>query len=345
MIKRVNLIVSSSEDEEDNDIEMDLSDLDTDKLDQELELKDIEKELESSSKSKSSHEMGRIRAKLHRAQEQKKSHLVSIIDKHTIHPNDRLRKSKYINTQRTLVFGSRGINQRMRHLMNDLKSLLPHSKSEPKFDNKRDLSVIGEICADRNCNNCIFFEARRNTDLYLWIARCPRGPSIKFYVTSVHTMSELRLTGNCLKGSRPILVFDDKFNSQTQYKVMKELLQQVFGTPNAHPLSKPFIDRTMSFMLLDNKIWIRNYQIVYNQQNESTDPVLVEIGPRFVLHPVRIQQGAFSGSTIYQDPHFINPNVQRRAVKTQKRLKSKMYQNKMMTNIIKSQRRQERSEE
>eukprot|EP00483_Globobulimina_turgida_P005635 UN05645 len=91
----------------------------------------------------------------------------------------------------------------MRHLMNDLKLLIPHGKNEPKFDNKRDLSMIKEICGEHNCNNCIFFEARRNTDLYLWFSRCPNGPSIKFYVSSVPTMNELRLTGNCLNGSRP----------------------------------------------------------------------------------------------------------------------------------------------
>ena len=139
---------------------------------------------------------------------------MSIVNKNTIHHNDRLRKTKYINKQRTLIFASRGINQRMRHLMNDLRILLPHSKTEPKFDNKRDLSVIKEICVERSCNNCIFFEARRHTDLYLWLSRYPNGPSIKFYVSSVHTMNELRLTGNCLNGSRPILTFDKKFDEK-----------------------------------------------------------------------------------------------------------------------------------
>ena len=28
------------------------------------------------------------------------------------------------------------------------------------------------------------------------------------YITTVHTMNELKLTGNCLKGSRPLLSFD-----------------------------------------------------------------------------------------------------------------------------------------
>ena len=33
-----------------------------------------------------------------------------------------------------------------------------------------------------NCNNCIFFESRKKKDLYMWVSRCPTGPSIKFHV-------------------------------------------------------------------------------------------------------------------------------------------------------------------
>ena len=341
MIKRVAFAVSSSDDDDDNDndIDMNLSELDEDEIDKELELKDIDSSIKASAKNqnKSQSELGRIRVKLHRAQQHKKEELLNIINSKLIHPNDRLRKTQYINKQRTLIFGSRGINQRMRHLMNDLKLLIPHSKGEPKFDNKRDVSVIKEIAQQRNCNNCIFFEARRNTDLYLWFGRCPNGPSMKFFVSSVHTMDELRLTGNCLNGSRPILVFDKKFESCVEYKVMKELFLQIFGTPAGHPRSKPFIDRTLSFMILDNKIWIRNYQIVFDEKNDSNEPVLVEIGPRFVLHPIRICQGAFCGSTIYQDPHFVNPNVKRRAIKNQRQWKSAVYR-KMMQSIIKREK-------
>ena len=36
----------------------------------------------------------------------------------------------------------------------------------------------------------------------------PSGPSAKFLVENIHTLEELKLTGNCLKGSRPLLNFD-----------------------------------------------------------------------------------------------------------------------------------------
>jgi ribosome biogenesis protein BRX1 len=41
-------------------------------------------------------------------------------------------------------------------------------------------------------------------------------------------------------------------------------------------------------------------------QEESTS--LVEIGPRFVLDPIRIFRGSFGGQTLYQNPNFVSPN-------------------------------------
>ena len=35
---------------------------------------------------------------------------------------------------------------------------------------------------------------------------------------------------------------------------------------------------------------------------------LVEIGPRFVLNPIRIFRGSFGGQTLYQNPDFVSPN-------------------------------------
>ena len=37
---------------------------------------------------------------------------------------------------------------------------------------------------------------------------------------------------------------------------------QIFGTPHNHPKSKPFFERVMNFAIVDNRIWIRNYQVM-----------------------------------------------------------------------------------
>jgi ribosome biogenesis protein BRX1 len=98
----------------------------------------------------------------------------------------------------------------------------------------------------QGCSSIVFFEARKKKDLYVWMSKAPDGPSVKFLATNgmlclmtqlcgvmshlefvfiqmvethrsegylshpvfvVHTMAELKLSGNHLKGSRPVLSF------------------------------------------------------------------------------------------------------------------------------------------
>ena len=163
-------------------------------------------------------------------------------------------QSKWINKQRVLIFGCRGLASRDRHLMEDLRTLMPHSKSDSKMHRKKEgsLFVVNEIAEMKNCNKCILFESRRKRDLYLWMANVARGPSAKFQVQNVHTMAELKMTGNCLKGSRPLLSFDKSFDSncanpKSHFVLLRELFTQIFSVPNRHPKSQPFFDRVYSF--------------------------------------------------------------------------------------------------
>jgi len=220
-------------------------------------------------------------------------------------------KTKYKNKHRTLVFGARGITDRGRHLMRDIQDLLPHSKKEAKLDNKRNLKEVNAIADLKNCNNCIFLEPRKHA-MYMWISRVPSGPSMRFLVQNSHTMAELKLTGNCIKGARPMLAFDTNFDEIPRLKMMKELMYQTFGSPRGHPKTKPFIDHVFSFFYLDERIWFRNYQIVYDAHPNTKvkqKPVLVEVGPRFVLKPVRFFSGSFAGRTLWQDEDFVPPHV------------------------------------
>ncbi|XP_068219116.1 ribosome biogenesis protein BRX1 homolog [Palaemon carinicauda] len=238
------------------------------------------------------------------------------------------RKKKWTNRQRVLIFGSRGLSFRERHLMQDLKTIMPHSKGESKKEKKDDIKAINEICEMKNCSKCIYFENRKKKDLYMWISNVPQGPSVKFLVLNVHTMLELKLTGNCLKGSRPLLSFDVGFDDP-HWQVIKELLVQVFSTPNHHPKSQPFHDHVISFSVLDKKIWVRNYEVL------AMDGKLAEIGPRFVLDPIKVFEDSFGGATLWENPNFANPNVVRR---TQKSSETVKYVNKLNQRQIKKVR-------
>jgi ribosome biogenesis protein BRX1 len=233
---------------------------------------------------------------------------------------------QYVNKQRCLVFCTRGVTARARHLLEDIRKLLPHHKKDAKLDVKDNLRVVNEISEIKSCNSALFFEARKRQDLYLWASKTPHGPSAKFLVSNVHTMDELRMTGNCMMGSRPLLSFDAVFDSQPHFKLIKAMFIDVFGAPRGHPKSKPFIDRVMSFHHADGKVWVRNYQILdaadgdkraeAGALREGREPTqLVEIGPRFVLTPIRIFAGSFCGATLYTNPRYQSPNHARAEAK------------------------------
>ena len=205
----------------------------------------------------------------------------------------------------------------------DLNSLLPHSRKDAKLDTKTQLSQLNELADLYNCNNIMFFEARKGKDLYIWLSKPPNGPTVKLHCQNVHTMEELNFTGNCLKGSRPILSFDASFEKQGHLRVLKELLTHTFGVPPTSRKTKPFVDHVMGFTIADNKIWVRCYQISETEASKSkpdqengqptasrgdTNISLVEIGPRFVLTPIVILEGSFGGPVIYENKEFVSPN-------------------------------------
>lgn len=187
--------------------------------------------------------------------------------------------------------------------------LIPHHKQETKIERKNVKDQIDQLCFDRSCNNFIYFEQRYHkvSDLYMWLSKSPNGPAMKFLVEGIKPLSEQKLTGNCLRYSRPLVSFDGAFDDKKMphLQLMKEMLSHVFNTPKNHPKSKPFIDHVLSFNYLDDCIYIRNYQIL-NQKEEmfTADDdidkmILIEIGPRLCLNPIKIFQGSMGGDTLW----------------------------------------------
>ncbi|XP_073297170.1 ribosome biogenesis protein BRX1 homolog 2-like [Primulina huaijiensis] len=229
------------------------------------------------------------------------------------------------NKEKVLVTCTRRISFRYRHLMLNLVDLLPHCKKDNKVESKNSKgTALNELVELKSCNSCLFFECRKGRDLYLWMAKCPNGPSVKFLVNAVHTKEELKLTGNHLKGSRPILTLSSNFDQKPHWKLLKELIMQIFGIPKDHRKSKPYHDHVFVFSVADDHIWFRNYQIscphVGTQKVDRGDlekMTLVEVGPRFCLKPIKIFGGSFGGPTLYENPFYVSPNQIRSLAKRQ----------------------------
>ncbi len=234
----------------------------------------------------------------------------------TSNNNDNL-DGKWINKQRTLVVASRGVSHQERYLVNDIMALLPHAKKECKIEKNTAREELNDICFNHSCKNALYFEHRRR-ELVLWIFRSPNGPCAKFQVRNIHTLNEIKMTGNCLRYSRPLLSFDESFDRKPHLKLLKEIFTHIFNTPKNHPKSKPFYDHVLSFNNVNDHIFLRNFQIVNELKDKFCDGddvdklQLIEIGPRFSLNLMRIFDGPLGGKTIYQNPYYVSPSVIRK---------------------------------
>ncbi|KAG7600392.1 Brix domain [Arabidopsis suecica] len=227
-----------------------------------------------------------------------------------------LTSSGFKNKEKVLVTCSRRISFRYRSLMLNMVSLLPHCKKDSKVEAKSSKgATLNELIELKGSNSCLFFECRKHKDLYMWMVKSPSGPSVKFLVKAVHAMEELKLTGNHLKGSRPLLTFSSNFDKDAHWKLLKEMLTQVFGIPKEHRKSKPYHDHVFVFSIVDEHIWFRNYQISvpHNESDKIAKGgldkmTLIEVGPRFCLNPIKIFGGSFGGPTLYENPLYVSPN-------------------------------------
>ena len=227
---------------------------------------------------------------------------------------------KVTNHQKCLALGSRNMSSKDRHLLQDLRGLIPHARDHAKLTTGDHLGEnITELCDLHHCNSLLFMESHRHDISYLWMSQSPIGPSIKFLLSNIHTADEMRMTGNCLKFSRPLLHFDKEFSTISHLRVAKSLLQMAFNTPRYHPKSKPFVDHIISFFFLDGHIWFRHYQIVESSNN--TPLALMEIGPRFTMQPVVILNGTCRGNVLWKNPDAPAPTEIRRSRKMRQLMK------------------------
>ena len=220
----------------------------------------------------------------------------------------------WINKTRTLIVASRGVSHQERHLVNDLINLIPNSKKECKIERDIAAEELNNICYMHSCKFCIYFEHRKR-ELVMWLFKSPGGPLAKFAVTNIHALNEIKLMGNCIKYSRPLLSFDKSFDEQEHLKLIKEMLIQTFNSPKGHPKTKPFYDHQICFYNIDNQIFIRVYQILNEIKEKFTNAdqedkiQLLEIGPRFSLKLIRIFSDSLGGKTLYLNKNYIAPGI------------------------------------
>lgn len=210
-------------------------------------------------------------------------------------------------THKPLLLTTKQMTPRHNDILKDFLNLIPHAKKGNRIDDD-EFHFLDEIAGDNHCDTVMLFETRaRKQESYFWISKIPTGPTMHFFVEEENSIYSLHMLGNCLKGSRPLILFDPSFESDSSpnsiiFKIAKELLLRVFSVPFQDKHSKPFVDHVLSFFRVQNKILIRHYQIHWE------DNQLTEIGPRLTIMPVDVLEGAFQGHKIWKDATFERPN-------------------------------------
>lgn len=236
-------------------------------------------------------------------------------DKEEVEDPYLLKDAKYIQKnklwktkQRVLIVRSPLKKKNCQSFVDNLKLLLPHHKMESKWSKKGKKIDLSNICYSRNCNNLIFFDIKRNR-YCLWICKNITGPSLYFEILDYIPLHSFSFPGNCLLYSRPLLIFSKQFDELDHLKLIKEIFIHVFGTPKYHPLSKPFYDHCYNFYYINDLIYFRHYQILPTtlaDSNNINKQKLVEIGPQFTLHIIKIFEQFFKGNVIYENLKYKN---------------------------------------
>ncbi|CAD8208133.1 unnamed protein product [Paramecium pentaurelia] len=193
-----------------------------------------------------------------------------------------------------LIVPTRNLDLQHRHFMLDIMSILPHSKKTNKIKYEQLRQVIPSLCENHKCNSFIVFHTISN-QLILVFGSYPSGPTVQFSVLNITTIKDLQLAGNFSKKGRVLLQFDQRFDTIVKYKLIKEIITLLFNVAQAR-FTDNFIDRIFTFTTegeAQNRIWFRQYEVY--QQKE-----LREIGPRFALELISIDEGLSSGNILYQ---------------------------------------------
>ena len=109
-----------------------------------------------------------------------KSEPIKKVTKQAELSGDIRKETRWLNKQRTMIFCSKGVTHRFRQLTMDIQRMMPHHKKDFKFEKKQKMHSAKEVCELENCNNCLYLEARKHKNAFLFMSRIPTGPTIKF---------------------------------------------------------------------------------------------------------------------------------------------------------------------
>ncbi|KAH9386083.1 ribosome biogenesis protein BRX1 [Nematocida major] len=161
-----------------------------------------------------------------------------------------------------------------RHLINDICSLLPENTvRDSKLKERFSVYEIADIAELRDADNALVIETRKRSPapIFWAVARNSAGYGkesfdvMKFILTGVYTMTELKYVGNPLANTQMTTLFTPEFSNSRGLRKAQAILTRIFNTtrevPESPEATKDYVDKIASFFILDEQIHVRFYHI------------------------------------------------------------------------------------
>lgn len=197
-------------------------------------------------------------------------------------------------------------------LKRDYEALCPHTKLEFKFTDEFQPHRLAHVARKRGCDLIAYWETRRHTDLFLYLAAAPSGPTAKFHVFNIKSSQSMRFTGNFARFTRPVLNFSEEFEQSAPMRIAQELLKRCFQAPYLHFRQAPFIDHLFQFVVADRvsrqfdfHAYAFEFDDTVRRPRDGEDVVLREAGPGFSMVPVALYAGCMTGDTVWENPGYL----------------------------------------
>ncbi|KAI5188457.1 ribosome biogenesis protein BRX1 [Nematocida sp. AWRm77] len=189
---------------------------------------------------------------------------------------EKVEVARFEHTPRnTLVLLSVKAPMACRLLIKDLEALIPDNVTkDSKIKENFSLSEISELAEINDCDNVFLIETRRKSPApILWtVTRIAEEGTqkevwdvVKFVLTGVYTMKELKFLGNPLTDTQMTTLFSGEFEKSKGLRRIKRMLNNIFNTTQAagkeSAEAKNSADKIASFFLVEKQIFVRFYHI------------------------------------------------------------------------------------
>jgi Brix domain len=168
-----------------------------------------------------------------------------------------------------------------RHLLNDIQSLLAGStERDSKLKTKFNLAEVLEVAELRGAENVLLIETRKREPLpYFWIVAksAEKGCEwdvMKFSITGIFTIQELKMPGNPFSCSQMITVFSGEFGRTEGWRRVKRALVRMFNSTRTEAGRGPIedcVDKVAAFFIVEGTVVARFYHLQRRIPSSSSE--------------------------------------------------------------------------